>query len=72
MRAALDQTAIWERRVYPGEVGDHDHCLFTWETISSYAGAKEGYWTEKYGWITTQAYEDFIIKDIYHLRASDA
>jgi hypothetical protein len=72
MKAALDRMAIWEHRMYPGEVGDHHHCLFTWETISSYSGAKDGYWAERYGWITTQAYEDFIVNDIYHLRASDA
>jgi hypothetical protein len=72
MRAALDQKAIWHLRVYPGEVEDHHHCLFTWETISSYSGAKEGYWAVQYGWITTQAYEDFIVNDIYHIRASDA
>lgn len=68
MDAALDTTASWIRKRYPDN-GDHDHCLFTWETISSYEGNREGYWSEKYGWITVEAYENFIAKDIYRLRS---
>ena len=69
MDAALDKEAKWTRKNYPDN-GDHDHCLFTWETISAYEGSREGYWSEKYGWITVKAYDDVIANDLYRLRAS--
>jgi len=70
LQAVLDVDAKWTRKNYP-ENGEHSHCLFTWETISSYSGEQEGYWSEKYGWTTVTAYEDFIAKDIYRLRTRD-
>src|SRR5258706_11406480 len=70
LQAVRDIDAKWIRKNYPDN-GEHNHCLFTWETISSYAGEREAYWSEKYGWITVKAYEDFIAKDIYRLRTRD-
>ncbi len=67
MEAATDRKATWEHRVHPDD-GDHHHCLFTWEAISSYGSTKDGYWSDQYGWITTQAYLDFILNDVYQLR----
>lgn len=66
MAAVLDTSATWERRTYPDD-GNHDHCLFTWETIASYAAEKSGYWSERHGCVTEQAYTDFILNDIYRL-----
>ena len=71
MDAALDMSANWVRKNYPDN-GDHAHCLFTWETIASYADCSEGYFSEKYGWITVEAYNKFINGDIYHLRDKTA
>lgn len=67
MKAALDTAAVWDYRVYPDD-GNHDHCVFTWETISKSTEVKDGYWCEPYGWIAKQAYDDFIVRDVYHLR----
>jgi hypothetical protein len=67
MEAALDVGVKWEKKKYPDN-GNHDHCLFSWETIASYAECNEGYFSEKYGWITCDSYEKFIEGDIYHLR----
>ncbi len=66
MEGALDSTAIWEKEVYPVNEG-HEHCLFTWETISAYSENSEGY-RSKHGWITVDAYNKFIRDDIYRLR----
>jgi hypothetical protein len=68
LQVVLDVDANWIRKDYPDN-GDHSHCLFTWETISWYSGERAGYWSEKYGWTTVTAYEDFIAKDIYRLRS---
>ena len=68
MTAALDVTAVWEHRVYPDD-GEHDHCAFTWETISSYTEVRAGYWCKEHGWVTEQAYFDFIENDTYRLRS---
>jgi len=69
MQAALDTSATWKYSAYPDN-GEHAHCEFTWETISSYSVVKAGYYSEKYGWITERAYFDFIVNDIYRLRTS--
>ncbi len=68
MAAAVDTDARWERLVYPND-GTHEHCLFTSQTMSSYTGLPSGYWSAKHGWITEQAYCEFIVQDIYRLRA---
>lgn len=67
MKAALDTGAIWQHRKYPDD-GNHDHCLFSWETIAAYGETNTGYWCREHGWITEKAYEDFIRDDIYRLR----
>jgi hypothetical protein len=67
MEAALNRNVLWEHREYPDD-GNHDHCLFTWETIAAYAETRSGYWSREYGWITKSAYDDFIRDDIYRLR----
>ncbi|NOS81472.1 MAG: hypothetical protein E8D46_06355 [Nitrospira sp.] len=66
MEAALDTKAEWVREKYPDN-NDHEHCLFTWETITANSEISEGY-RSKYGWITVNAYEKFIREDIYRLR----
>lgn len=68
MRAALDLGADWKRLAYPDD-GTHEHCLFTWTTISSYEGERAGYFSPKHGWITDRSYAEFIVRDIYRLRA---
>jgi hypothetical protein len=67
MDAALDVRCEWKRLAYPDN-GSHDHCLFTWETISASTGERLGYFSEKYGWITEKAYMDFIVRDVFRLR----
>ncbi|MFS1524736.1 hypothetical protein ACL7TT_11570 [Microbulbifer sp. 2304DJ12-6] len=71
MEAALDNEEKWTKRNFP--VSDnHEHCLFSWETIASYVENNIGYYSDKYGWITCESYERFIEGDVYHLRESDA
>lgn len=67
MEAVLDTEEKWEHRIFPDN-GNHEHCLFTWETIASYSDEKDGRWSSKYGWITNQCYKDFIVNDIYRVR----
>lgn len=67
MDAVRDTSAKWERLIYPDN-GCHDHCLLTWSTISAYEGHKEGYYNSLYGWITIEAYRDFIERDILRIR----
>ena len=67
MDAALDVRATWISRAYPND-GTHAHCIFTWETISTYCGESTGWWSEDHGWITSAAYRDHIEHDIYKLR----
>ncbi|MBK8812700.1 MAG: hypothetical protein IPN69_18485 [Acidobacteria bacterium] len=71
MEAALDVGLKWEKKKCPDN-GNHEHCLFSWEAIASYAECSEGYFSEKYGWITCDSYEKFIKGDIYHLRDKNA
>ncbi len=70
MEAALDINEKWEKRKYPDN-GNHEHCLFSWETIASYADSNDGYFSEKYGWVTCESYENFIERDIYKLRCNE-
>ncbi len=69
MEAALDTEAVWEHRTYPDN-GGHDHCLFTWKELSSCSPENAGWWSESYGWVTEKAYADYILKDVYNLRAT--
>ena len=48
MAAALDTAAEWKRLRYPND-GSHEHCLFSWETIASYAPACSAYFSEPMG-----------------------
>ncbi|MFT3996870.1 MAG: hypothetical protein QM667_05645 [Asticcacaulis sp.] len=65
--AAMDTDSEWALKDYPDN-GDHDHSLFTWETIAAYADHKQGYFNERYGWVTIEAYTQFIQGDLYRLR----
>ncbi len=67
MAAALDTAASWKHSDYPKD-GSHEHCLFTWVTIASYAPARSAYFSEPHGWITEKAYREFIEEDVYRLR----
>lgn len=71
MDAALDVGEKWEKRKYPDN-GNHERCIFSWETIASYAECNEAYFSEKYGWITCDSYKKFIEGDIYHHRDKNA
>jgi hypothetical protein len=66
MDAVRDLSANWKRFIYP-ENGNHDHCLFTWETISSTTGQLEGYHSQ-HGWITLASYEEYIERDRFRIR----
>jgi hypothetical protein len=68
MDALRDLTAEWKPLAYPDN-HDHDHCLFTYETISNYKGEKQGY-SSDHGWITIQAYREFIEQDILRVRSN--
>jgi hypothetical protein len=65
--AVLDRSARWVEQVYPGK-DEHDHCLLTWEAI--YSG-QVGRFCAEHGWITNEAYGNFIEGDPYRLRASN-
>lgn len=67
MSAALDSKAEWRRSVYPDD-GTHEHCLFSWETISAYTGERVGYHSRAHGWITERSFRDHIAGDIFRLR----
>jgi len=67
MNAASDLEAEWVHMRYPND-GSHEHCVFTWETISSYSGERFGYFAERHGWITESAHREVIVRDRYHLR----
>jgi hypothetical protein len=64
--ALLDLAAVWTLADYPDD-DDHDHCLFTWEAISAHGGRSPAYHSE-HGWITADAYRDFIEADILRIR----
>jgi len=65
--AVLDRSTQWIERVYPGK-DEHDHCLLTWDAI--YSG-QIGCFSAEHGWITTDAYRQFIENDPYRVRASN-
>ncbi len=67
LEAVLDTQTFWVRRCYP-ENGDHEHCLLTWKTISARDEHSEGYYSEAHGWITVEAYETYILKDLLRIR----
>ena len=66
LNAVRDVSARWELLDYPDN-GHHDHCLLTWETISAYTGDHQGY-RSHHGWITVAAYEEYIERDVLHIR----
>ncbi len=67
--AVLDRQAVWVRERYPDN-GNHDHCLLTWETIAAYGEYQhEGYHSE-HGWVTVDAHEIYIEKDLLRLRGA--
>jgi hypothetical protein len=70
IEAVQDTDVKWVRKRYPDN-RNHDHCLLTWATISSYSENIEGYYL-KYGWITVQAYNKYIKQDCFHLRKTKA
>ena len=65
----ITTAATWKHVDYPND-GSHEHCLFSWQTNASYAPARSAYFSEQHGWITEQAYREFIEEDVYHLRGS--
>jgi hypothetical protein len=65
--AVLDRSARWVERVYPGK-DEHDHCLLTWDAI--YSG-QVGRFSDAHGWITSDAYRQFIENDPYRVRANN-
>jgi hypothetical protein len=66
MEAALDLAAVWALEDYPDN-GDHEHCLFTGETIASYSDYTRGYHSS-HGWVTVEAYQEFIEGDSLRIR----
>ena len=66
MDAVRDTSAKWERQAYPDN-GKHTHCLLTYKSISAYDVNNEGY-QSSYGWITVEAYQEFIANDRLRVR----
>jgi hypothetical protein len=66
-QAVLDRSARWIARVYPGN-DEHAHCLLTFEAIHS---GQAGRFSAAHGWITNEAYRDFIESDPYRVRAGN-
>jgi hypothetical protein len=66
MDAVLDLSTNWQRLKYPDD-GNHEHCLLSCETISSYTGQSEGYHSQ-HGWITLAAYAEYIERDRLRIR----
>jgi hypothetical protein len=62
LEAARDVDLEWRRRSYDG--ADHDHCLLTWQTI----GSGDVAYSSEAGWISVDAYEQFIRDDVLRLR----
>lgn len=60
-------TFCWELLTYPDD-GDHDHCLLTWKTISADTGDRVGYHSA-HGWVTGDAYREFIEQDALRVRS---
>ena len=64
MRALLDPEAGWEQAMFEGD-DDDERCLFTWEPMHNF---RSGY-RSKYGWVTADAYQRFVVDDILQMRA---
>lgn len=54
LAAAEDTSLTWAAKPYDGK--DHDHCLLTWKTINP----RDRAYVSGAGWITVEAYEEFI------------
>ena len=65
--AVRDTSVQWELLTYPDD-GDHDHCLLTWKTISADTGDRVGYHSA-HGWVTGDAYREFIEQDALRVRS---
>ncbi|MDD5195180.1 MAG: hypothetical protein PHQ96_05890 [Candidatus Omnitrophica bacterium] len=63
---ATNKNIQWEKQRFLNDK-DHEHCLLTWEEISTNSKNKEAYKSE-YGWITIEAYEKFIAQNKFRLR----
>jgi hypothetical protein len=66
MAAVGDLAAKWDLRPYPGD--GHDHCLLTWTKFSAIGEEADGYFNDEYGWITKEAFRDFIAEDRLRIR----
>lgn len=70
--AVIDRDATWVRQPYPaGAPGTHDHCLLTWETIAAHSEHPVAY-RSHHGWLTDDAYEQYIAQDVLRLRRPPA
>jgi len=65
--AVVDENANWQLCEYPEDEA-HTHCLLTWETIAAYVDHRVGY-VSKHGWITLDAYNEYIRDDVLRLRS---
>jgi len=63
LAAAEDTALAWTAKPYDGK--DHDHCLLTWKTINPGDPA----YVSAAGWISVEAYEQFIRDDRLRLRS---
>lgn len=68
MDAVRDLSAKWERLTYPDD-GEHDHCLLTYETMAAYADYRKDGYRSPHGWITVEAYGEFIDQDRLRVRS---
>lgn len=68
MDAVRDISAAWQRLPYPND-GDHDHCLLSYETLAAYGEYKKEGYTSEHGWITVEAYQEFIEQDRLRIRS---
>lgn len=59
-----DVSVTWQPRVYL-DVVEHDHCPLSHEKLSAQTAA---FWSAKYGWISSTAYHEDILRDQYGVR----
>jgi hypothetical protein len=64
LEVARDRGLAWRRRAYDG--ADHDHCLLTWQKIQP----RDVAYVSEAGWLSVEAYEQFIRDDRLRLRRS--
>lgn len=66
LEAVCDTDTVWVKKIIPE--GEHEHCLLSYEKIGEGGETNEGYFSKKYGWITVDAYNKYILNDILRLR----